>query len=164
MADNRYELGRQVMTKQKLFIAVAVLGLSLLFPAVVGALDALRIDGSSGVKPLAKALGKAFVKSGGGIAVEVGKGLGTKARLVALEEGQIDIATASHGADPAALAKRGMTVHIIAKIAVVFGVNSGISVDNLTGAQICDIYSGKVTNWKTFGGSELMIQPRTRPD
>ena len=107
MADNRYELGRQVMTKQKLFIAVAVLGLSLLFPAVVGALDALRIDGSSGVKPLAKALGKAFVKSGGGIAVEVGKGLGTKARLVALEEGQIDIATASHGADPAALAKRG---------------------------------------------------------
>ena len=152
------------MTKPKLVIAVAVVGLSLLFPAAVSAQDALRIDGSSGVKPLAKALGKAFAKSPGGMAVEVGKGLGTKARLMALEEGQIDIATASHGADPAALAERGMTVHTIAKIAVVFGVNSGISVDNLTGAQICDIYSGKLTNWKTFGGLDLVIQPRTRPD
>ena len=152
------------MTKPKLVIAVAVLGLSLLIPATAGAQEALRIDGSSGVKPLAKALGKAFAESRGGMAVEVGKGLGTKARLMALEEGQIDIATASHGADPAALAKRGMTVHTIAKIAVVFGVNSGISVDNLTGAQICDIYSGKVTNWKTLGGSDLVIQPRTRPD
>ena len=152
------------MTKPKLVIAVAVLGLSLLIPATAGAQEALRIDGSSGVKPLAKALGKAFAESRGGMAVEVGKGLGTKARLRTLEEGQIDIATASHGADPAALAKRGMTVHTIAKIAVVFGVNSGISVDNLTGAQICDIYSGKVTNWKTLGGSDLVIQPRTRPD
>ena len=151
------------MTKPKLVIAVAVLGLSLLVTAVVSAQDALRIDGSSGVKPLAKALGKAFANSPGGMAVEVGKGLGTKARLMALEEGQIDIATASHGADPAALAKRGLTVNTIAKIAVVFGVNSGISVDNLTGAQICDIYSGKVTNWQTFGGSDLVIQPRTRP-
>ena len=152
------------MTKPKLVVAVAALGLSLLFPATVSAQEALRIDGSSGVKPLAKALGEAFAESPGGMAVEVGKGLGTKARLMALEQGQIDIATASHGADPAALAKRGMTVHTIARIAVVFGVNAGISVDNLTGAQICDIYSGKVANWKTFGGSDLVIQPRTRPD
>ena len=152
------------MKKPKLVIAVAVLGLSLLIPAVVSAQDALRIDGSSGVKPLAKALGKAFAGSRGGMAVEVGKGLGTKARLMALEEGQIDIATASHGADPAALANRGMTVHTIARIAVVFGVHSGISLDNLTGAQICDIYSGKVTNWRTLGGSNQVIQPRTRPD
>ncbi len=139
------------MTIPKHVFAVAVLGLSLLFPEVAIAQDALRIDGSSGVKPLAKALGKAFAESRGGMAVEVGKGLGTKARLKALQEGQIDIATASHGADPAALADRGMTVHTIAKIAVVFGVNSGISVDNLTGSQVCDIYSGKLTNWKTFG-------------
>jgi len=151
------------MTNRKFGIAVAALGLSLLFSTVVEAQNVLRIDGSSGVKPLAKALGKAFAKSPGGMPVEVGKGLGTKARLMALEQGKIDIATASHGADPAALAKRGMTVHTIAKIAVVFGVNSRISVDNLTSAQICGIYSGKVTNWKTFGGPELMIQPRTRP-
>ncbi len=116
------------MTKMNFVIAVGVLSFSLLFPAVVSAQDVLRIDGSSGVKPLAKALGKVFAESPGGMAVEVGKGLGTKARLMALEEGQIDIATASHGADPAALAKRGMTVNTIAKIAVVFGVNSEISV------------------------------------
>ena len=130
----------------------------------MSAQDVLRIDGSSGVRPLAKALGKAFAKAPDGIVVEVGDGLGTKARLMALEQNQIDIATASHGADPAALEKRGMTVHTIAKIAVVFGVNSEISVDNLTGEQICDIYSGKVRNWKVFGGPDQAIQPRTRPD
>ena len=152
------------MKIQKLLFAGTLLALPLLFSAAVTAQETIRIDGSSGVKPLAQALGKAYAKSSGGMTVEVGKGLGTKARLKALEEGTIDIATASHGADPTELAKRGMTVHTIAKIAVVFGVNSDVSVDDLTSQQICEIYSGKLTNWKELGGYDLAIQPRTRPD
>ena len=31
-------------------------------------------------------------------------------------------------------------------------------------AQICDIYSGKVTNCKQLGGADLAIVPMTRPD
>ena len=55
-------------------------------------------------------------------------------------------------------------MHTIARIAVVFGVNSSVSIDNLTGRQICDIYSGKLTNWKALGGADLAIRPRTRPN
>ncbi len=152
------------MGHEKSFLATALFAGFLNFGTAVSAQEIIRIDGSSGVRPLAKALGKAFSRSKDGMEVQVGKGLGTKARLRVLAEGRIDIATASHGANPIKLAKRGMTVHTIARIAVVFGINSGVSIGNLTGRQICDIYSGKLTNWNALGGTELPIQPRTRPD
>ena len=152
------------MAFQKSLQALFSTAILVLLSTVVTAQETILIDGSSGVRPLAKALGKAYAKVPGGIRVDVGKGLGTKARLKALDEGKIDIATASHGADPTKLAKRGMTVHTIAKIAVIFGVNSGVSVGDLTSAQLCDIYAGKLTNWTKVGGADMVIQVRTRPD
>ena len=152
------------MASMKPFLTTAFFAASLSFAADVAGQERIRIDGSSGVRPLAVALGKAFARSPGGMVVEVGKGLGTKARLNALDEGKIDIATASHGAEPTKLAKRGMTLQTIAKIAVVFGVNAGVSIRTLTDRQICDIYSGKLTNWAALGGADLAIRPRTRPD
>lgn len=136
----------------------------LLSTLSVAAGETIRIDGSSGVRPLAKALGKAYADMPGTARVKVGKGLGTKARLKALETGKIDIATASHGVDPAALAKRGMALHTIARIAVVFGVNSGVSISSVSDRQICDIYAGKLKNWRVLGGPDLPIAPRSRPD
>ena len=74
---------------------------ALLLSTLSGAAgETIRIDGSSGVRPLAKALGKACADMPGTATVKVGKGLGTKARLKALEAGKIDIATASQGVDP----------------------------------------------------------------
>jgi len=61
--------------------------------------ERIVIDGSSGVMPLAASLAKAFQERNPGTTVEMGKGLGTKARLQALEEGKIDVALASHGLD-----------------------------------------------------------------
>ena len=58
-----------------------------------------------------------------GITIEIGKGLGTKARIEALAGGKIDIAMASHGLALDELAKSGMTVQEIARTPVVFGVN-----------------------------------------
>lgn len=122
------------------------------------------LDGSTGVMPLASALAKAFQAKNPGAAFEFGKGLGTKARFQALADGKIDVALASHGLRVDELTNQGMVVHEIARIAVVFGVNETVSVSNLTGQQVCDIYSGKVTNWKTFGGPDLAIAVRTRPE
>lgn len=41
--------------------------------------------------------------------------------------------------------------------AMVLGVNPGVTVDNLTSAQIKDIYAGKITNWNQVGGSDAEI-------
>jgi phosphate transport system substrate-binding protein len=140
---------------------VLALGLVLRPPAPVA--DTIRIDGSAGVMPLVAALAREYRALHPSVVVEIGGGLGTKARLQALAEGKIDIAMASHGVIAEELARRGMAAHQIARVAVVFGVNAAVPVTDLTSRQICDIYAGAVTNWRELGGPDLTIAPRTRP-
>jgi phosphate transport system substrate-binding protein len=141
-----------------------MLGLTLVAPIPAPTSEKIVVDGSTGVMPLVAALAKAYQERYPGAAVEMGKGLGTKARLQALEEGKIDIALASHGLAVEDLTRRGMAVHEIAKVAVVFGVNASVPVTNVTDPQICDVYAGRITNWKELGGPDIAIAPRTRPD
>jgi len=123
----------------------------------------IRIDGSTGTAPLVRALGKAF-EAGGGARVDIGGGLGTKARFEALAGGKIDIAMASHGLKVGEIEKRGMRVHRIAATPVVFAVHKSVSVSSLTDAQICDIYRGAIRNWKDIGGGDQPIVAMARPD
>ena len=92
------------------------------------AAEKLIVDGSTGVMPLVGALAKAYHARNPEAVVELGKGLGTKARIEALAEGKIDIALASHGLNAEEVSRQGMTVHEIAKVAVVFGVNKTVPV------------------------------------
>lgn len=126
--------------------------------------EKIIVDGSTGVMPLVAALAKAYQERDPAATVEIGKGLGTKARLQALADGKIDIALASHGLVAEELTRQGMAVHEIAKVAVVFGVNVSVPTTNVTDHQICDVYAGRITNWKHLGGLDLPIAPRTRPD
>ena len=145
-------------------ISALVLGLTLVAPLSAPTSEKIVVDGSTGVMPLVAALAKAYQERYPAATVEMGKGLGTKARLQALEEGKIDIALASHGVVVEELTRRGMAMHEIAKVAVVFGVNASVSVTNVTEAQICDVYAGRITSWKELGGPDVAIAPRTRPD
>jgi phosphate transport system substrate-binding protein len=133
-------------------------------PAHAQPAQRIAIDGSTGVTPLVAALAKAYATQNPAVSIEIGKGLGTKARIEALNDGKIDIAMASHGLKIAEIQRQGMAVHEIGKVAVVFGVNASVPVTNLADAQICDIYAGKVSNWKEAGGPDLAIVPLTRPD
>jgi phosphate transport system substrate-binding protein len=138
------------------FVAVPITGLH--------AQSTIVIDGSTGVAPLVAALAKAYEQENPGAKIQIGKGLGTGARIRALDEGKIDIAMASHGLDVAAIQKRGMTVHEFAKVAVVFAVNETVPVAALTDAQVCAIYSGKAASWKDAGGPDMALTPLARPD
>ena len=145
-------------------IAALMLGLTLSFAAQAQSAETIVIDGSTGVTPLVAALAKAFREQHPSTTVEIGKGLGTKERIQALSDAKIDIAMASHGLDVADIQRQGMAVYEIGKVAVAFGVNASVAASNLSDRQICDIYSGKATNWKEVGGSDLVIVPVTRPD
>jgi len=50
----------------------------------------------------------------------------------------------------------------IALDALVFVVNAGNPVNDLTHQQIKDIYTGKITNWKEVGGDDIEIVPFQR--
>lgn len=145
-------------------IAALILGLALATALPAQAAERILIDGSTGVTPLVAALAKAYHQQNPGTTIEIGKGMGTKARIEALREGKIDIAMASHGLKVDDIKRQGMAVHEIGKVAVVFGVNASVSATGLTDRQVCDIYSVKVGNWKELGASDLPIVPFTRPD
>lgn len=51
-----------------------------------------------------------------------------------------------------------------ARVPVVFVVSPKAGVRELTEAQICDIYSGRVTNWKAVGGNDLPVDVQARPE
>lgn len=140
------------------------LGCALAGTAYGQSADKIVVDGSTGVAPLVTALAKAYRERNPAVTVEMGKGLGTKARIRALTEGKIDIAMASHGLVADQLIRQGMAVHEIAKVAVVFGVNASVPTANLGDQQICAIYERRHTNWSELGGPDLAVAPRTRPD
>lgn len=109
--------------------------------------------------PLVQALAAEY--AGGPVAF--GVGLGSSARLEAVRQGRIDIALASHGIVVADIERQGLEVRKIADVPVGFGVHSSVSVDDLSEAQVCDIYAGRTTNWKQVGGADLAIVVATRP-
>jgi phosphate transport system substrate-binding protein len=126
------------------------------------AAEKILLDGSSGMLPLASALAKAYQQKSSDLELELGKGLGTGARLRALVEGKIQIALASHGIEPTEIQKGNLKVIQIAKGAIVFAVNSA-AMSNITEEQVCAIYDGKITDWQALGASERPIVVMTRP-
>lgn len=145
-------------------ILALALGCAMSGAALGQGAERIVVDGSTGVAPLVAALAKAYREQNPAVTVEIGKGMGTKARIKALAEGQIDIAMASHGLVADDLIRQGMAVQEIAKVAVVFGVNAAVPVKGLADSQVCDIYSRKLVNWSDLGGPDLPVAARTRPD
>lgn len=123
----------------------------------------IRIDGSNGVKPLMVAVVEAFQQKYPAAQIEMGEGMGSKKRIKALSDGLIDIAMASHGLDITKLTQQELVVHKISEMAVVFGVSENIDLSNITEEQVCDIYSGKVSNWQAINQNNAPIQALSRP-
>lgn len=141
----------------------AVMLLSALAALPVWGQERIVLDGSSGMLPLAQALAKAYREQPGDPGVDLGKGLGTAARLQALAEGKIHVALASHGIKPEDVRKANLKVIEVAKGAIVFAVNANIPITNITEPQLCDIYSGRIKSWQSLSGSDNPVVVLTRP-
>jgi phosphate transport system substrate-binding protein len=51
-----------------------------------------------------------------------------------------------------------------ARVPVAFVVHKSVPVRELTSKDVCEIYAGKVTNWKQVGGPDMPIVVQTRPE
>ncbi|MBI3079249.1 MAG: substrate-binding domain-containing protein [Deltaproteobacteria bacterium] len=125
--------------------------------------ETVVLDGSSGMIPLMGQIAAAFRQQAPNIRVELGKGLGTGARMRALSEGKIHAALNSHVLKPEEITRGGLQVHEIARAAVVFAVDAAIPVTALTGQQLCNVYAGRITNWRELGGPDRSIVVLSRP-
>ena len=125
--------------------------------------ETVVLDGSTGMLPLASALAKAYQQKFSDPQIELGKGLGTGARLRALAEGKIHIALASHGIAADDIRKGNLKVLDVAKGAIIFAVNSSVPLSRITDSQVCDIYGGKIRNWESLASLSTPIAVFTRP-
>lgn len=126
--------------------------------------ETIIIDGSTGVRPLVVALTDRYeAQDNTDVAFEVGDGMNPERRIKALANGDIDIAMASHGIDIDKITKLGLVVYQFAKVAVVIGVNENTSIATISHQDLCDIYNGRFTHWRSLGSNTETITPLIRP-
>lgn len=119
------------------------------------------INGSTTVLPVVQKAGEAFMASHPGTELSI-SGSGSGNGIKALIEKQCDVAMSSRDIkdkEKDAAAKNGITPlrTAIAIDAIVPVVHPANKVGALTLAQLRDIYTGKVTNWKDLGGEDAQI-------
>ena len=105
----------------------------------------IKIAGSSSVTPVMEKLKEAYLKVNTNAEIEIQQNDSTTGMTSAIE-GICDIGMASRDlADSEA--KKGVKATVIAKDGIAVIVNKDSKVDELTSAQVKDIYTGKTTKW-----------------
>lgn len=126
--------------------------------------ETIRIGGSGSMIPLLTEIGKAYMKKYPMDTVEVTqKSLGQPGGIAALNAGAIDIAMSAMELT-VEQKKLAVTPLEIARVAGVIAVSSNVTVKEITSKQFCDIYAGKIRNWKQLGGGDALINAYTRPE
>jgi len=118
------------------------------------------VAGSTSVQPFAEVLAEEYMILHPGVTIDV-QGGGSAAGIMATKSGTTDIGMSSRtlNGDETSL----WSVEI-ARDGLAIVVNPKNPVINLTLEQVCDVYSGKVSNWSALGGKKSEIHVFTRED
>jgi phosphate transport system substrate-binding protein len=118
----------------------------------------IKASGSTTVLPIAQNAADAFMTANAGTNIQVSGG-GSGVGVQQIGDKLVDIGMSSRDVTKDELAKYPsfvITPVALDGIAVIVNPNNN-PVNSLTIAQIRDIYSGKVTNWKDDGGKDMEI-------
>lgn len=141
-------------------LTAAFLFLSLAGSAFAAGND-ITIKGSTTVLPIAQVAAEEFMDRNPGINISV-QGGGSGVGIASLLDKTTDIADSSRKIKGEEITKaRAAGVNpneiVIALDGIAVIVHPGNRINALTKAQIKDIYTGKVSNWKEVGGSDAKI-------
>ncbi|MEN3041500.1 MAG: phosphate ABC transporter substrate-binding protein [Bacteroidia bacterium] len=128
--------------------------------------DLIVIKGSDTVLPLSQAFAESFLAKNGGMLISVTGG-GSGVGIAALLNGDTDIAMSSR---PLKLSERlrllqkgkALVEDTVAWDVLAICVHPSNPIQRLTRAQLADIYTGKVKNWRELGGPDWSILPYSR--
>ena len=118
----------------------------------------IKISGSTTVLPIAQDAADAFMTANAGTNIQVSGG-GSGVGVQQIGDKLVDIGMSSRDLTKDEIAKYKefvVTPVALDGIAVIVNPNNN-PVSSLSIAQIRDIYSGKVTNWKDVGGKDMAI-------
>jgi phosphate transport system substrate-binding protein len=143
------------------FPALCLVAAALILPAgchqstggPAGEQKKLVLTGSSTVAPLAGEIGKRFEQLHPGVRVDVQTG-GSSRGVSDARQGLADIGLVSRPLNPD---ENDLHAFPIANDGVTVIVHRDNPVAALTAAQVVDIYTGKITNWKDVGGKDAPI-------
>jgi len=149
------------MTRSKQVLILTALAGMVVASAIAAEPQTIKMEGSTTVGPIADAYVEAFKKMHPDVTITVNKS-GSGNGAAALVDSRCDIANLSRFMKDQefkdAVAKGVMPVaHAIAMDGVCVVVHPSNPVGALTAAQVRDIYTGKVTNWKDLGGADMKI-------
>lgn len=160
------------MSYKKNIMMVVLMAAVTLFhmPAQAGALDLfnglkgeIRISGGTAHIPVMKEAAKQIMRSNPDISISIAGG-GSGVGIKQVGEGIVDIGNSGRAPSEAEVEKYGLKMFKWAIDGVGVAVNPGNPVSALTQAQLKDIYSGKITNWKALGGTDTPITVYTRDE
>lgn len=117
--------------------------------------DQIIVTGSTTILPIAEEAAGGFQDLNPGASVLV-SGLGSSAGIEAVSTGTSDIGTSSRDLKPEEEGN-GLVDTPIAFDGIAVIVNPSNPVKGLTSAQLRDIFSGKLDNWKDVGGEDRRI-------
>lgn len=144
----------------------AIITVCLLLSTTVAAVRAetVTVAGSGGMIPLLKALAAAHMKKYPHDEIRVNNNSLTQSGgILAAKNGAVDIGMSARRLETRELSYNIDAYHI-ADVAAVVAVHSNVGLTNISSKQFCDIYSGKITNWKELGGHNAPIVVFTRPE
>lgn len=113
--------------------------------------NSLILTGSSTVAPLAAELGHVYEQLHPNVHVDVQSG-GSSRGISDVLDGVADIGMVSRALHPDEASK--LASHTIAWDGITLITHSANPVTALTDAQVVDIYTGKIRNWKAVGGND----------
>lgn len=149
------------MKKTIMLFAAAVF--AVFFLTIPAMAEEITFVGSGSGTEILDDLGKAFAKANPDVKITAPKSIGSGGGIKAVGTEAAKIGRVARGIKDNEKSY-GLTYLPIAKMPIVIMTHKAVGVKNLTSAQICDIFSGKVTNWKEVGGKEAAIRVIRRED
>lgn len=116
--------------------------------------------GSTTLQPLAEKLAAQFMKDNPEVTITI-QGGGTAVGITSANDGTVDIGAASRelsASDPP------LVKWMLARDGIAVIVHPKNLLTGLTRAQVRDIFSGKITNWKDVGGADQKIDVVSREE
>lgn len=155
------------MTFKKLIVSTLTLSAILFSFASCGGTDSkeddgsktakvngkISISGSTSVAPVLKSLAEAFQEINSDVEIDIQEN-GSSQGIKDATDQKVDLGSSSRELKES---EKGLKEIVIAYDGIAAITNKDVKVNNLTKAQLADIYSGKITNWKQVGGSDAAI-------
>lgn len=150
------ECFRKILLLNVLLLCFAVSANGSDLNAFIGQKGVLKIAGGTAHIPVMKEAAKMIMSENSDIRITIAGG-GSGVGIKQVGEGLVDIGNAGRKATEQEISTYGLQMVKWAIDGVGVVVNPKNSVSSLTSAQLQDIYSGKIVNWKELGGEDRQI-------